>query len=596
MRALGAKFTAIVGETAPAPEIEMPVESDEELPEQAERGPTRTEQFVRVPIDRLSEVVKLVGELVIARTAFEQGMSEFARLLGEMEPSTGRLRRTAGKLESGYEASALLDGTTAGVGGGRGFGGWDIAGTDSKGSMEFDFLEMDRYTEFHLLSRELTETTSDIQMVAGELGDLQSDFDGLLTRQARLSSELEDKLMRLRMVPLSSLATRLQRTVRNASQQCGKSVELVLEGEGTGLDKTVLEAMADPLLHLLRNAVDHGLETPEARTALGKPATGTIVLKATHEGSQVVLTIQDDGRGIDAEDVRSAIVRRGLLSHEQADRLGAEDLFAYLFQAGFSTKGEVTELSGRGVGLDVVKTTVTSLKGVVTVASEFGLGTTFTIRLPMTLAITRALLARVNHQTFAIPLDAVEQIVRLEDVEVSQVGHEQVIEVNEKLYPVAQLAQVLILNPSALVKVESKAPRVVEPVAPARPRDGLTVLIVDDSPSVRRVLTALVQRVGWRAVAVKDGLEALETLQRGAVAADIALLDIEMPRMDGYELLGSLRGQAAFEKLPVVMITSRAGDKHRQKALGLVANAYLVKPYQDDTLIDVVRQLTRAGR
>ncbi len=584
-------------------------------------------------------------------------MSEFARLLGEMEPSTGRLRRAAGKLESGYEAKALLDG--AAVGGGGGFGGW--ASTDSHGSMEFDFLEMDRYTEFHLLSRELAETTSDIQMVAGELGHLQIDFDGLLARQARLSSELEDKLMRLRMVPLSSLAARLQRTVRNAAQQCGKSVELALEGERTGLDKTVLEAMADPLLHLLRNAVDHGLETPEARTALGKESTGTILLKATHEGSQIVLTIQDDGRGIDAEEVRSALVRQGL-SQEQADRLRAEELIAYLFQPGFSTKAEVTELSGRGVGLDVVKTTVASLKGTVTITSEVGRGTTFTIRLPMTLAILRALLVRVNQQTFAVPLDAVEQIVRLEDVEVTTVGREQVIEVNGTLYPVAYLAQVLklrtlpdssvtrrpvlllkaegrpvalvidqllggreiviknlsgqlrsnpavsgatlmgdgsvvlILNPAALAKAGGAAPTTVEPTVPVRPRDGVTVLIVDDSPSVRRVLTTLVQRVGWRAVAVKDGLEALETLQRGAVVADIALLDIEMPRMDGYELLATLRGQAAFATLPVVMITSRAGDKHRQKALDLGANAYLVKPYQDDTLIDVVRQLTRTGR
>ena len=206
------------------------------------------ETYVRVPIEKLNDITKLVGELLIARTAFESRMADFQRLLNEMEPSTTRLRRASTKLETGFEAAAL-------------------GGSATTGGDGFDALEFDRYTEFHLVSRELAETTNDIQTLGSELGHVHGDFDGFLTRQARLSTELEDKLMRLRMVPLSTTASKLHRTVRNAAEQTGKQAELILDGERTGLDKTVLEAMADPLLHLMRNAVDHGLEAPDVRRA-----------------------------------------------------------------------------------------------------------------------------------------------------------------------------------------------------------------------------------------------------------------------------------------------------------------------------------------
>ncbi len=618
--------------------------AEEPQPKAQARRKDTNESMVRIPIERLNEIVKLVGELVIARTSFESRLSDFEKVLNELDPSTNRLRRTTSRLEVGFEALALGGATAVGPIG-----------------EPFDALEMDRYTEFHIVSRELSETTSDIQTLASELSHVHSDCEGYLTRQARLASELEDKLMRLRMVPLGTHSSKLQRTVRSAADQTRKSAQLLIEGERTGLDKTVLDAMADPLMHLLRNAVDHGLETPEVRRALGKPELGTIKLSASHEGNQVILRIADDGRGIDPHAVRAVAQQRGLI---ESDHLPTDELYDLLFAPGFSTKKDVSELSGRGVGLDVVKTKVESLKGSIAISSKPGQGTTFTIRLPLTLAITRALLVESNGQTFAIPLDCVEQIQRFDEADVQRIGTDPVLQVGSETVPVSHLGRilnltdpsreavkrppvlilrvedkrlavvidrliggreivvknlgphlarmpmitgatllgdgsvVLILNPrellrTAAIHTSATFSQLLPRPAPARRKAETSVLLVDDSPSVRRVLMGLMERNGWKSITAKDGVEALELLQRGPVP-DIILSDIEMPRMDGYELLGSIRGQATLSRLPVVMITSRSAEKHRQKAMELGASAYLTKPYQDESLLEVIQQLTRS--
>ncbi len=630
----------------------------------AERGRARRELVdatVRVPIDRLNDIVKMFGELVIARTAFEQQMDTFGKLLTEAVQTAERLKRVASRIEAGYEARALA---SSGVGAGVAAGtGWCLPSSEG-----FDDLEFDRYTEFHLHTRELAETATDIGTVFGEFGRLAGDFDGHLTRQRRLSTEIEDKLMRLRMVPLAGIEAKLSRTVRQAASATGKAAELLLEGGRTGLDKTVLDAMADPLLHLLRNAVDHGFEPPEVRLALGKPASGTVRFTAAHEGSQVVLTIADDGRGIDFEQVRASAVRKGLLSESAAAGLSHDDLARVLFEPGFSTRTEVSQLSGRGVGLDVVKSRVEALQGTVGLASVPGRGSTFTIRLPMTLAVARSLLVQSAEQTFAIPLAAVEQLLRPDASDFDLVADNRVLRVGEEIFPVVSLAEVLglpaaqtvedlhqrvpvmildaggrrvalqvdrvlggreivikslgkylrripcvsggtlmgdgsvvlILNPAELVGRATGRSQFAEssrssardlPAAKA----ALTLLVVDDSPSVRRVLTGLGQRAGWEVHTAKDGLDALEILQRGAIRPTVVLSDVEMPRMDGYELLATIRGQASFNHLPVAMLTSRSGEKHRRKALDLGASAYVVKPYQDADLIEIIHQLARRG-
>jgi chemosensory pili system protein ChpA (sensor histidine kinase/response regulator) len=642
------------GEAEPAP--------DRRAAAPAPRKPT---QVVRVPIERLDELVKLVSELVISRTTFEQRMADFERTNEELQLSVERLRRVSLVLETQYEVRALGGRFTLSPLGGD-------AGLPSREPMPmfnthgFDELEFDRYTEFHRLSRELTETTSDINTIGNELIGLSGDFDSILNRQGRLSSELQDKLMRTRMVPLATLATRLHRAVRVLAREQSKQVDLVIEGdaERVELDKTVLEEMADPLLHLLRNAVDHGIEPSALRQVMGKPERGIIRLRAYHEGNQVVIQVSDDGAGLEPQLLRAAAVAGGYVSSADALQLSDEELRSLIFLPGFSTAGEVSEVSGRGVGLDIVKTSVHKLKGTVALDSTVGQGATFTIRLPMTMAVTRALMVRAHNESFAIPLDAVTQIVRLEREEIERVGQEPVIRVGGKVYPLLRLGEVLnlkqpadetvqrlpvlilnaegqrvalvvdqlvsgreiviktlgnhlrrvhgvtgatLMGDGSVVLILNPSDLVSEPAQPASEawtaaraavaaRETLSVMIVDDSMSVRRVVSNLIQSAGWQPVAARDGLEALEMVHRSAKPPDLILLDIEMPRMDGYEFMATLKGQEAYRGIPIVVLTSRAGEKHRRKALDLGASEYVVKPYQDEALLGTIRRLVQESR
>ena len=621
----------------------------------------RTGQVVRVPLERLDELVRLVSELVVNRSTFEEHHVAFARQVQELNLSLERLRRISVRLESDFEVAALLGSerpavaTLAAVAGGA-------APASGGGSGEFDDLEFDRYSEFHLLSRELTETGSDISAVGAELTGTIGDFEGYLNRLGRLTSEIQDKLMRLRMVPLATLATRLHRTVRVTANQKGKQVELIIEGEQVELEKSVLEEMADPLLHLLRNAVDHGVEPAELRRVLGKPEVGKIHLQARYEGTQVVIQVRDDGSGLDTQAVRSAAIAGGFVSETDAGALSEAEVRALVFLPGFSTAREVSEVSGRGVGLDVVRSKVHQMEGTLAADGTPGREAVFTIRLPMTLAITRVLLVRARRETLAIPMAAVSQIMRLQRDELDRLGSDPAVNVDGRAFPLRQLGEalgleatteeatgrvpillvdlghervalavdellearevvvktlgtllrrvpgitgatlmgdgsvVLIVNPTDLDQhgVATGRGQALTRAQLAR-RRALEVLIVDDSLSVRRVLDKLVRNAGWQPLAAKDGLEALELLQRSARKPDVILLDIEMPRMDGYELTAALRGQENFRDLPIVMITSRAGDKHRTRALSLGVNEYLVKPFQEDTLLNVIQRLASAS-
>ncbi len=659
-------------------------------------------QFVRVPIEKLDEVVKLISEMIIARTTFEQRLGDFAHQVEEMQLSGTRLRRVASNLETKYEASTL--------GGNKVVTTNRLPGQEMKALRHnallnavthgFDDLEFDRYTEFHLLSRELSEASNDIQTLGRELSHLNSDFLGYLNRQGRIYSELQHKLMRLRMIPLASVAPRLHRTVRTVSAQREKDVRLVIDGENTAIDTTALQDMIDPLLHLLRNAVDHGIETPEERQAAGKAERGTIHLRAFYEGSQVIMQLSDDGKGLDIEKIRATAIRHGYINASEAASMTNDELWSYIFVPGFSTAGQVNEISGRGVGMDIVQNAVKRLKGTITIDSQVGRGTTFTVRLPLTLAVTRTLMVKANDQTFAIPLDIVTQIMRLDKTKMDRVGQEPVLRHGGKVYPLLLLSRllnlkntveevddrlpviflniegkkvavivnqliggreiviktlgnhlrkvhgvmgatlmgdgevVLILNPGELLRgtlrktskriappptasvaqtspvpVVSEAesspiievevqPTKTETVtkAPATPmvrpprNARTTIMVVDDSPSVRRVNSNLVKSMGWEPVQAKDGLDALEKLQAGE-NPDLIMLDIEMPRMDGYQLLSSLRALPAYRHLPVVMISSRSSEKHRQKAFDLGATEYLVKPYQEDQVINLINHL-----
>lgn len=621
-------------------------------------------QFVRVPIERLDELVRLVSELVVNRSMFERYLTGYRQEVAELEMATERLRKASGRLDSDYEVSAL-QGVWAGVSvsGGSTRPGHVVPrlpGADRRA--EFDALEFDRYTEFHLLTRDIAETTSDLLTANDKLDDLANDFDSYVSRLGRQTAEVQDKLMRLRMLPLSQLSGRLHRTVRVTAEKRDKHVTLVLEGENVELDKTVLEEMAGPLEHVLRNAVDHGIEPSAIRQQRGKPESGTVRLRAFYEGTQVVLQISDDGGGLNPARIRATVVRHGLLTEDEAAQATDRELFQYIFEPGFSTADKVTDVSGRGIGMDVVKSTVTRLKGTLTVDSVAGSGATLTVRLPMTLAIARVLIVEAAQDTLAVPLSAVSQILRVEPDQVERVGQKPVLRVGGKTLPVVRLAEalslkqvaepesrrlpvlvlnlgdrqvallcdklvearevvvktlgsllrrvhgitgatltgdgsvVLIVNPSELA-AESRPsqPSVRRRVAlpeKALERRTLDVMLVDDSLSVRRVLSNLMRGVGYNPVAARDGMDALDQLAKGTRNPDVILLDVEMPRMDGYELLSTLRGQEAYRDVPVVMLTSRSGEKHRVKAFELGATDYLVKPYQEEALLAVIRRVT----
>jgi chemosensory pili system protein ChpA (sensor histidine kinase/response regulator) len=653
--ALPAEFEDLTEKLEQAAEIK-PAAAEETRPVERRKA----SQVVRVPLDRLDEVVRLVSELAISRTTFEQLMLDYKRLVDELIPSTERLRRISGTIQSQYEVSSL-DGRRV-VGGLVGGLQTELS---NRFAYEFDSLEFDRYTEFHRLSRELIETTNDIRTVGNELNTLVGDFDTILNRQGRVSSDIQERLMRTRMVPLATLATRLHRTIRVLATEQKKQVEFNIDGEQIELDKTVLEEIADPLNHLLRNAVDHGIEPPALRKVLGKPEFGRILLRAYYAGNQVIIEVSDDGAGMELQILRATAVKKGYVSETEAAQLSDEDLYSLVFLPGFSTSTKVSEISGRGVGLDVVRTNVHKLKGSVSLSSTPGAGVKFTIRLPMTLAITRSLLVKAHGETFAFPLGDVIQILRLESSQFERIGKETVVRVGSKVYPVIRLGEalhlkqpadetvvrspvlifnagerqfalvvdhilqgreivikslgnhlrrvtgisgatlmgdgsvVLILNPLDLVRLpEAHEPKPwkAAPLPKSSASEAYSVMVVDDSPSVRRVITNLVKNTGWSPMVAKDGIDALETIQSNQDLPDLILLDIEMPRMDGYEFMQTLKTQSECSSIPIIILTSRAGEKHRQKALELGASDYVVKPYQDEVLVSMIRKHIQAAR
>ena len=633
------------------PEIQETVEAVESTKPQQSRG---NQQHLRVPVERLDGLVRTAGELLINRSSFETRMIDFKQFLSELQITIERLQSISTELDSRYSVNAL--GGRHAFSDGAGLIQNALQVSQSRFS-EFDSLEFDRYTDFHLLSRSLSETTSDINTVGNELRHLMADFDTLLTRQGRLSRDVQNRLMKVRMVPLSSIASRLDRAVRVAANQLGKQIDLDIRGDHVELDKFVLEEVADPLQHLLRNAVDHGIEDEELRALQDKSEVGNIFIDAYYDGTQVVIKVQDDGAGLNSDAIRERAVRNNLLSEEEAISIQDAELVRFLFVPGFSTAQSVSEISGRGVGMDIVRQKVESLKGTIDVDSVEGEGTTFTIRLPMTLAVTRALLVSADHKTFAVPIQSIRNIIRAEDQILEKVDDQWMVEVGEDSYQIVSLAErlglpcpgdsfehtpLLILNAGdeevavAVDRIVSGRDIVVKPlgnhlkrvegligatilgdgtVIPILDAAGIlnptkqvsvpaidllensqpetpTVMIVDDSVSVRRVTGNLIKNAGWLTLEAKDGVDALETLEGVPTKPQVFLLDIEMPRMDGYELLASLRSQPEYHDKPIIIIiTSRANEKHRNKAIELGATDYLIKPFQEDQLLTLIRKV-----
>jgi chemosensory pili system protein ChpA (sensor histidine kinase/response regulator) len=609
--------------------------------------------FIRVRADVLDKLVDQAGEVSIARARLENELGTLKGGLADLTENVSRLRSQLREVEIQAEAQIAAR-----------------ADRLDRASAAFDPLEYDRYTRLQELTRLLAESVEDVAMVqANMLKGLQlADTD--LGAQSRLTRELQQQLMRVRLVPFANISERLYRVARQTAKELDKRVSLEIRGGATEIDRGVLERMGGPFEHLVRNAIVHGLETPAERRAAGKPETGELAIEVRQEGNEIVVACSDDGAGLDLARIRRRAVDKGLLGADQpaSDR----ELMELVFAPGFSTAAEVTELAGRGVGMDVVRTELASFGGRVAIASEPGRGARFTLYLPLTLAVTQVVLATVGQRRYAIPAGMVEQVRRLRpaplvealargELELAPIGAvvlrplaqllgEEVVLHQGRQAPVVLLRSgedrlavyvedlssnvevvvksvgpqvsrlagilgatilgsgeiVLIVNPVQLI---ARSPEPWQPAggaAAAQPATAVEtrraeerarafsgearslIMVVDDSLTVRRVTQRLLERNGYDVMLAKDGVDALRQLQDAR--PDVMLVDIEMPRMDGFDLTRNVRAGASTRTLPIVMITSRTADKHRKVAFEVGVNHYLGKPYQEEELLQLIRR------
>ncbi|MCP4492459.1 MAG: response regulator [Gammaproteobacteria bacterium] len=650
------KFLRRHGSSAPVEE-EPPVKSQalsdsgethnavDSVVEYTDPAPERLVQdVIRVRSDLLDNLVNSAGEVSIYRARMEQQVAGFGSHLGELGQTIMRLKRQLRSLEAETDAQIHFSHQT-----------------HAKENDDFDPLEMDRYTMIQELSRSLSESVNDLSSLQNMLGEQVKDSETLLLQQSRVNTDLQDGLIKSRMVKFSGLFSRLRRLVRQTSQELGIKAELVISGEENEVDTKVLDRMIAPLEHIIRNAISHGIEAPVERVKKGKSEIGKIDIAISRDGSDIVIRVSDDGAGVNLDKVRGRALQLGLIEHDQS--IADNDLVQYILEPGFSTADHVTQTSGRGVGMDVVDIEIKQLGG--TLQIETGSqGTAFVAHLPFTLSINQAILVRTGEETYAIPLINIEGITRLETYKLVEhyksestelefagqkftlyylshlIGAGTQLNVDDEQFkqPVIlirsgdmrialhvdellgnreivvkalgkQLGQtkglagasiladgsvVLILDVNGLVRHSNTgAPQVIyqtdKPNAAAsRTHMKSTVMVVDDSITMRRVASKLLERHNYEVVTAKDGVDALAQLED--VQPDVMLLDIEMPRMDGYELASHMQNENQFSKIPIIMITSRTGEKHRDRALEIGVTSYMGKPYQEEELIGNIQR------
>lgn len=640
------------------PEVEVEKVSQSEPP-----GPTGAvasanwqRPTIRVDLEHLAELVNLVGELSINRTHLELQQKQLRSETKRIRRSLFELDRFGSQLRDEYDRLSI-DGPRE-----RG----KLAGEGS-----FDPLEMDRYSEFHTTAQSAIETTQAIANSAGKVDELSIKLERSTDLLRRITDRLRSRVIQLRVVPFSKCVDALPRALRELSQTYNKEVNLLLLGRDTKVDESLVDALRDPLVHLVRNAFDHGIESPEARKAAGKPANGQIEIAARHQGGQTIITVTDDGKGIDSENIRQKAIEKGWLSAEQAREVSVTELYELLFLSGFSTAGTTTDLSGRGVGLDIVRDNLRKVRGTVKIDSRVGQGTTFILKLPLMLSIANALLVRTEHTTVAVPLDAVEEILHIRGEEIQLAGTQPMLAwrsefirltrlqellrysipapegpspdpLNQDHIPVLVVASAEGVLAIAVERLVGQQEIVVKPLPSplSKPRgvvgctilgDGRVatildvddliaqfhpgstgaiavaekshllenlpassqapqILAIDDSYTIRQLLSLSLQRARYRVETAKDGQDALEKLE-GGMDCDLAIVDIEMPRVDGFEFLRRVKSNSRFARIPVAMLTSRSGAKHRQLAMELGACYYFTKPYNEAQLLEAIAQI-----
>ena len=608
-------------------------------------------EMIRISADLVEKMIDLSGENAINRSRIEMDLGQIGNTLNEMELAMKRLadqlRRMEGELESQIIAKH---------------------GSENSRYADFDPLEMDQYSSLNQLSKSLAESASDLVDFKTTLAEKIRDAEGLLLQQSRIQAEIQESLMRTRLVPFSRLLPRLQRIVRQTSSTLNRPTELIVNNTEGELDRTILERLVTPFEHMLRNAIDHGIEDTEQRQQAKKTAVGQIELNISRQGTDVLVSFSDDGKGIDESKIQEKALNLGLIKADQF--LDKQEILQLIFHPGFSTAKEVTQISGRGVGLDVVQSEIKALGGHVSVDSNLGEGTTFTIRVPTTVSVSDALMVKAGDQQFAISLAQIDRIVRiapstLEAYFNSKDDFFKIDNTNYKLrylsefvsnQPLPRLSNIAHSLPVLLIKgnngqtiallvdqlIGSRAQIVVKPIGQQFSSVGVVagatilgngqvclilegqniarqiqatqrikhisdsrdlsrhnnarrlIMIVDDSVTVRKVTSRLLERQGYDVVTAKDGVDAIEQLEN--VKPDLMLLDIEMPRMDGFEVTNLVRHHEVHQDLPIIMITSRTGEKHRERAFSLGVTHYMGKPFQEAELLSNVENLLEASQ
>ena len=684
-------------------------------------APESQENSVRIPVRQLDRLNELFGELTIERNGLSLHLGRLRNLIETLNRRVGNLEQSNMRLRTAYDTVATQSADTFNVSsklkdeaykllaplGGR--QDENIHTSSSTLHPLFDALEMDRYSDLHLLSMEVMETIVQIQEVTSDIGLNIEETDSTTRELNQTSKQLQTHLTRLRMRPLSDLVGKFSRALRDMSLQHGKLVELKVVGKGTLIDRSILEVLSDPLMHLVRNAFDHGLEDPATREQKGKPRQGTIEIKAAHRGNQTIITVSDDGKGIDLNKIRTKAEAMGL----DAELLAAaseNDLLSLIFEPGFSTAERVTDLSGRGVGMDVVRNNLTSIRGDIRVDTTLGQGTTFTLTVPFTLSIARVLLVESNSMLLAFPTDVIEEMLLLRPEQVIRAPGSEVLAFDGEMVPLTRLDAWLTFRCPRKITTPEGVPSISEPtvimvslgeqlhglvvdrcwgerevairqisgplsmppgfasctiqgdgkVVPLvdtaallrwvnceRSNDGVgnklitqplkeeigdmrinpigelnsnlggesnslppylpsssfyspqgqkdTILVVDDSINVRRFLALALEKAGYLVEQAKDGQDAVEKLLGGSLVSAV-ICDIEMPRLDGYGFLARIKSDPDFRRLPIAMLTSRSGEKHRQLAMTLGASAYFSKPYNERELLRTLKEMITESR
>jgi len=615
---------------------------------------------IRVQSELLDNLVNFAGEVSIYHARINEQLGQYRFNINEFEQTVNRLRAQLRDMENETESQVRFSHEQERAqAGGDGEAGGEESG-------DFDPLEFDRYTRLNELSRSLSESVGDLDSLKEMLESVTREAETLLLQQSRVSSELQSGLMQTRMVRFDGLRARLARVVRQTASSVGKKVQMEMTGGELELDRSIQERIVAPLEHIMRNAVSHGLESPEQRRTLQKPEQGTIRLDLHRGGTDIVLDISDDGAGIDPAAVRRKAIERGMIDAD--DERPDNEIIQLILETGFSTSEEVTQISGRGVGMDVVDAEIRRLGGTLGIATEVGAGTRFSVRLPVTLAINQAVMVKAGDDTYAIPIASIEGVAqvtagdlkphyvdrsklyeyagneyrvehlgtvlgtsdpRLEDEAISYpvimvragddrvalhvdslVGRREVV-VKPLGAPLNTLPGisgatimadgevVLILDVGGLLRVENRfvatgprpeadsaaaEPEADEAAAAAGQAATTTVLVVDDSITIRKVTTRILERNGYTVATAKDGVDAVSWMAHSV--PDLVLLDIEMPRMDGYEVATYVRGEERLVNVPIIMITSRTGDKHRERAEDIGVTRYLGKPYQETELME----------